>query len=181
MNSLLSLSTFSLLTFSLFLSRSSFISFGKTCHVLASSLVALFLPQRCLLSHPRDAARSFLVQLLSRTVANKCIECKLSTNFFQRFVLAHRVHARACISLLGDICSQLFHNELALQEISQSTSGFPDAILQKNAYCSFLSFPFLSFVSNGNAPMTNVELTITRNAVTSAASSYLSFLSHLIP
>lgn len=27
----------------------------------------------------------FLVQLLSRTVANKCIECKLPTNFFHRF------------------------------------------------------------------------------------------------
>ena len=55
----------------------------------------------------------FLVQLLSRTVTNKCIECKLPTNFFHRFVLALRVHARVCISLLGDICSQLFRNEVA--------------------------------------------------------------------
>lgn len=62
-------------------------------------------------SHTLETA-PILVQLLSRTVTNKCIECKLPTNFFHRFVLALRVHARVCISLLGDICSQLFRNEV---------------------------------------------------------------------
>lgn len=63
-DSLLSLSTLSLpvCSFSLSLYRclpclhhSSSISLRRTCHVLTCSLVAaLFLPQRCLLSHPRD-------------------------------------------------------------------------------------------------------------------------------
>lgn len=61
-DSLLSLSTLSLPVCSFSLYRclpcshhSSSISLRRTCHVLTCSLVAaLFLPQRCLLSHPRD-------------------------------------------------------------------------------------------------------------------------------
>lgn len=101
----------------------------------------------------------FLVQLLSRTVANKCIECKLPTNFFHRFVLALRVHARACISLLGDICSQLFHNEVArIRETSRSPSDL--AVITEECVLHFLvsHLPFpLFFVSNVNVPMTNVK------------------------
>lgn len=151
-DSLLSLSTLSLpvCSFSLSLSLSS---------SLASFLVH-FPPENVPRSHSLVGRRSFssstlspltpsrrpdlfLVQLLSRTVANKCIECKLPTNFFHRFVLALRVHARACISLLGDICSQLFHNEVArIRETSRSALPI-SLLLQRNAYCIFLSLIYL--------------------------------------
>lgn len=49
----------------------------------ARSSISFFLFSRCLFSRALETARSFSrARLLSRTVANKCIECKLPTNFF---------------------------------------------------------------------------------------------------
>lgn len=120
-DSLLSLSTLSLpvYSFSLYccllsLHHSSSISLWRTCHVLTSSLVAaLFLLRCCLLSHPRDGPifssySSYREQSLTSASNASCRRTSSTDS-----VLALRVHARACISLLGDICSQLFHNEVA--------------------------------------------------------------------
>lgn len=166
-DSLLSLSTLSL-PVCFFLSLSIAVFFGciiprpfpsgehATFSFLRSSLLFFFLS--VVSSHTLERRPDlFLVQLLSRTVANKCIECKLPTNFFHRFVLALRVHARACISLLGDICSQLFHNEIAqirtrrdftkhfrshcyyrMRIVFFCLSHLPSFIL---AYLSYLDFP----------------------------------------
>jgi len=71
----------------------------------------------------------------------------------------NRVHARACISLLGDICSQLFHNEVAAfarsERLHRSISGLPDAtVLRKNAYFCSLAYPL---ATSEDAPVTNAE------------------------